>query len=210
MRAVGPCMVRILRWWADHWWRLRQPHLRGASAWPCGRTPVGARVVHPRVRVRPGRQQELAEDGALANSGILKVTGDPVLGQRRPRGMRLGACARATRTQSPSSRPPGSRAEPPSRRPWRQFSTAPDCVQQGQAGHTAQAYWRWLAPRRAEYQDSRLREEMSRRTQHGQRADGEDPMAPIDPNPGTPYNRSARDISHLCSGPEATPDAPAL
>ncbi|MDX3838679.1 hypothetical protein [Streptomyces europaeiscabiei] len=40
--------------------------------------------------MRPGRQQELAEDGALANSGILKVTGDPVLGQRRPRGMRTG------------------------------------------------------------------------------------------------------------------------
>ncbi|MFK0264191.1 hypothetical protein ACIQU1_23120 [Streptomyces angustmyceticus] len=99
--------------------------------------------------MRPGRRQELAEDtgearavdGALANSGILKVTGDLNLGQRRPPVLRSGYLHEVA--QLAAARFEGRAAELAA---MATFSTAPDDAQEAQGADADTAYWRWLAP----------------------------------------------------------------
>ncbi len=94
-------------------------------------------------------RQELAEetgeahaaDGALANSGVLKVTGDLVLGQRRPPVLRSGYLHEVV--QLAAVRFVGRAAELAA---MAAFSTASDGIQEVQGGDAGAAYWRWLAP----------------------------------------------------------------
>ncbi|MGW5693386.1 hypothetical protein ACWEWX_21200 [Streptomyces asiaticus] len=99
--------------------------------------------------MRPGRRQELAEDtgevhaedGALANSGVLKVAGDLVLGQGRPQVLRSGYLHEVA--QLAAARFEGRAAELAA---MAAFSAAPAGVQKDQGGDACTAYWRWLAP----------------------------------------------------------------
>lgn len=101
------------------------------------------------LRVRPGRQQKLAEDtgeahavdGALANSGVLKVAGDLVMGQRRSAAPRSGYLHEVA--QLAAAQFEGRAAELAA---MAAFSTAPAGVQRDQGGDACPAYWRWLAP----------------------------------------------------------------
>ncbi|MCK8438902.1 hypothetical protein G3I77_39765 [Streptomyces sp. D2-8] len=98
--------------------------------------------------MRPGKRQELAEDtgeahavdGALANSGVLKIAGDLVLGQGRPV---LSSGYLHEVAQLAAVRFEGRAAELAA---MAAFSTAPDGVQEAQGGDAGTAYWRWLAP----------------------------------------------------------------
>ncbi|MFF8781760.1 hypothetical protein ACF07W_31210 [Streptomyces sp. NPDC015140] len=80
-------------------------------------------------------------DGALANSGVLKVTGDLVLGQRRPPVLRSGYLREVA--QLAAARFEGRAAELEA---MAEFSTAPDGFQEVQGEDAGTAYWRWLAP----------------------------------------------------------------
>ncbi|MEU4497742.1 hypothetical protein AB0F96_31005 [Streptomyces sp. NPDC023998] len=99
--------------------------------------------------MRPGRRQELAEDtgeahavgGALANSGVLKVAGDLVLGQRRPPVLRSGYLHEVA--ELAAARFKGRAVELAA---MAEFCTAPDGVQEARGGDAGMAYWRWLAP----------------------------------------------------------------
>ncbi|WP_159049280.1 P-loop NTPase family protein [Streptomyces canus] len=78
-------------------------------------------------------------DGALANSGVLKVAGDLILGQGRPV-LRSGYLHEVA--QLAAARFEGRAAELAA---MAAFSTAPDGVQEAQGGDAGAAYWRWLA-----------------------------------------------------------------
>ncbi|MFH8366077.1 hypothetical protein [Streptomyces sp. NPDC018031] len=80
-------------------------------------------------------------DGAVANSGVLKVAGDLVLGQRRPPVLSSGYLHEVA--QLAAVRFEGRSAELTA---MAEFSTAPDGVQEAQGSDAGTAYWRWLAP----------------------------------------------------------------
>ncbi|WP_086706421.1 hypothetical protein [Streptomyces antimycoticus] len=99
--------------------------------------------------MRPGRRQKLAEDtgeahavdGAVANSGVLKVAGDLVLGQRRSTALRSGYLHEVA--QLAAARFEGRAAELAA---MTAFSTTPEGAQEAQGGDACTAYWRWVAP----------------------------------------------------------------
>ncbi|MFF4605207.1 hypothetical protein ACFY12_21045 [Streptomyces sp. NPDC001339] len=80
-------------------------------------------------------------DGALANSGIMKVTGDLVLGQRRPPVLRSGYLHEVN--QLAAAQFEGRATELAE---MAAFSTALDGVQKPRGGNAETDYWRWLAP----------------------------------------------------------------
>ncbi|WP_406356541.1 hypothetical protein [Streptomyces sp. NBC_00658] len=81
-----------------------------------------------------------AVDGALANSGVLKVAGDLVLGQGRPV-LRSGYLHEVA--QLAAARFEGRAADLVA---MAAFSTAPNGIQEAPGGDAGTAYWRWLAP----------------------------------------------------------------
>ncbi|WP_405542417.1 hypothetical protein OG478_12085 [Streptomyces phaeochromogenes] len=81
-----------------------------------------------------------AVDGALANSGVLKVAGDLVLGQGRPV-LRSGYLHEVA--QLAAARFEGRAADLAA---MAAFSTAPNGIQEAQGSDAGTAYWRWLAP----------------------------------------------------------------
>ncbi|MEV7740078.1 hypothetical protein AB0O75_50100 [Streptomyces sp. NPDC088921] len=99
--------------------------------------------------MRLGRRQELAEgtgeahavDGALANSGVLKVAGDLIVGQGRPKVLASGYLNEVT--QLAAARFEGRTAE---LEDMAMFAIAPDGVDEARESDAATAYWRWLAP----------------------------------------------------------------
>ncbi|MFC8089266.1 hypothetical protein [Streptomyces sp. NPDC057301] len=99
--------------------------------------------------MRPGRRQELAEDtgeayavdGAVANSGVLKVAGNLVVGQRRPQVLRSGYLHEVSELAAAQFK--GRAVELAA---MAEFSTAPDDIHEARGNGASADYWRWLAP----------------------------------------------------------------